>query len=587
MPPSVPPPSRRAHLLLLAALPLLLAVAALLPPAPRAVVAQGEPDATPTIMPTFEPWTPRATWVAIHSPERDGLWTGVRGATPPAMRAVHGVPLPGGGHEVWTVGDHCSVAVHRGDGWQRVSELESACAGQQTFDLRDVFVVGPNDLWAVGRYEGGPGLERDCVIEEPADRDDVDFEEGCGMIVRYDGADWRIMNHSAIGQPRPLPALNALDMKYAPEQEAWIGWIAGNDAAFDSLKAMILEFLDDGKGPNGEGRWRYTSTTRSTNITADLRAAKIISADEAWIVGEHGHEAWYRTANGQPGDWGARGKSGKDHLYAMDMTDQLYGWDGGQKGRMNRYIGFCHDDDPETACWFDNKDRPIRPPSGPPLTVDVWSIDLLRRGVGWVVGGQTSASSTIAFLQPDEKWYTVPVEGDPVVALYDVWMLDDDLGWAVGEEGTILEYRVDPDAAPATGTATLPPTHTATPLPTGVASPTATSASGSATATAGPAASPTAVASATPPLGATPTTAPPSPTPGATLSATLPPPTAGPTHTAAPSTTPIGSTPEVTPSTAPPSATPDTMATAAATATPTPSTPITRRIYLAFALRGR
>ncbi len=551
----------------------------------RAVVAQGNPTLVPTIMPTFEPWTPAAPWMVQHAVDADPLWTATRGGTPPALNAVHGVVLPGGGHEVWAVGDACSVAVHRGEGWQRVTAFEEMCAGLKRYDLRDVFVRGPGDLWAVGRYEGGSGLERDCVAATPISRDDVDYDEGCGMVVRHDGTGWSVFTFNDVGLARPLAPLNALDMLWDAGQELWFGWIAGNDTDTDSLKSLILEFLDDGRGPNGDGRWRYTATTRSTNISADLRAAKIISAEEAWIVGENGHEAWYKAAGDQPGDWGARGKSGKDHLYAMDMTDAQYGWDGGQKGRMNRYLGFCHDDDPETACWFDNKDRPIRPPSGPPLTVDVLGIDLLRRGVGWVVGGPTSGSSTIAYLQPDEHWYTVPIQGDPRVALNDVWMAHDGLGFAVGDEGTIIELRADGMPPTATGTATLP-----------VATSTSTATTGSPIASGTPdsPASPTPSGVGTATAEATPTPPGGSPPPGPTASAspTSSPPdgtAATPTDTPAPGPTSSPSA-EPSPTSLREPSTPTQIAMPSSLPPPTPTVDRgvgTRTIYLPFAYRRR
>jgi len=474
----------------------LLPVAARIPPRADARPAAQAPS--PTASPTLEDWRPQATWRRVHGPGAEPLWSGPR---TPDLLAVHGAAGADGALEAWAVGSACALARFDGAAWQRVRDLEPACAAGRAYDLRDVFVRSPGDAGAVGRYTGGSGADRDCVAEPPATPDDVEHADGCGAVARLEGGAWRIVPPAEWGISRVAPALNALDMLLDPATGRWHGWAFGNDADFDPAKAIILGFEDDGAGG---GRWWRSSIVN--NLADDMRAVKILSPTEAWAAGESGSESWYEVGPSGAGDWSRRGLSGRDHLYALDMTDPLYGWDGGWRGRMNHYDGNCHDDDPATACWFDNKAYPIRNLDDQTMTgIDVRGIDLVRRGVGWLVGERDSRRSTVAYLR-GERWHQVAVEGDPGRDLMGLWLASEHRGWAVGAEGVVLAYGAD--APPPTAIPTSTPTALAPPITPSQAAATATPSQ--------PPGTPTATAAATPTDRPTAPTAEPSATPVAT-----------------------------------------------------------------------
>jgi hypothetical protein len=471
--------------------PLLLALATCLAlwgvalsPSPQA--AGQAPSPTPT--PTLPAWTPQGAWRAVHAPERAPLWT----RDVPRLYAVHAIVDGARGALAWAVGEDCAVAVLEDGRWQVDQAAAALCDGPRDYDLRDVYVRGPDDIWAVGAYEGGEGLERTrCVAVAPTDRNDVDHDEGCGTVWRLSGGMWRAFHFQDFGMNLPIPALNGLDMMRDPDSETWVGWAAGNNNENDSIASIILEFVADDARMGADGAWRRTGRS-ITPIDEDFHDVKIVSPGEAWIVGEGGNESLFRAPPDGSGIWAAQGISGNDHLYAVDLSDQLYGWSGGQRGRMNHYDGNCHDDDPATACWFDNQGRPVRHPSSPDtgLGNEIRAVKLQSRGIGWLAGRRFSRSSFLAYLQPDHDWLVVDVADDPSQDLFGLHFDDAGRGWAVGEQGTILEYVLPEPTASAT------PTASPTPMATSTAEATATLVL-PATSTSEPTPPPSATASAT------------------------------------------------------------------------------------------
>ncbi len=458
--------------------------------------------------PTPRPAT--GTWGTIHSPAVAPLW----GNNPPTLRGIHVIETPSG-QVGYAVGDDGAMAHFDGETWRKVDDLDPRSTSPLTYHLNDVFVIAADDVWVVGAAEGDRVCQGDL----------------CGALLHYDGRKWGQIDKTTFGLPGRVPPMRAIDM--LPDAEGnWYGWIVGDDLLTDTLKALILRFMD--------GRWRVW--TGPNNFARHLQDVKIMSPSEAWLVGEAGVESWYTEKDSGQGSWAPLGKSGADDLYALDLADPLYGWDGGAAGRMNRYQGHCHDDSSDTQCWFDNQARPIRAGVGAPqvLTQTVWDIDMLTRDEAWLVGAAASRRSMVAYLDPvAELWYMVDIVDDPGVSLMALHMLSDRRGWAVGEKGTILEY-VDESAPTVTASPTDPPSATPSPTP-----------------------SPTFTASASAPS--------PSPTSTAALSVT-------------PTATVAGATTTATPS--PPS---DTPTEPAATASPTsaPTVIVNGWLYLPFAQKPR
>ena len=513
-------PTSRVSLLAATIASLLMLAFAFVSPQPGAAAPSAQ-ESTPIPSPTFTPYEPAGQWSAVHGPGVDLLWGPIEA---PTLNGVHVVRTESGGMDGWVVGDECALARFDGTEWTRDTALESLCGGLTHYDLRDVYVRSVDDVWAVGRVIGGSGaFARDCVAADPRN---IDRDEGCGFMMHFDGGSWRLLNPFDYGVIRVAAPLNAIDMKLDEASGEWQGWVVGNNATYSTLKAIILQFNHEGD------RWAVTGAT--TNLIEHLRDVRILSATDAWMVGDSGTESRYQIGAGDSrGQWRRLGLSGRDHLYAVDLTERDFGWDGGWRGRMNRYDGNCDDDDDTTPCWFDNQAFPIRNADGNQLTtIDVLAIDLLDLGVGWLAGLSDGRRSTIAYLSV-ENWHVAPVGSDPGRDLHGLFMYSESRGWAVGEDGTILEYAVaGPTETPGpTATETSSPTSTATEttVPSETPVPTATL-----------------VSSATPPASLTPTdptptvpTPPVEPTPTPTTFPDVPTPTPTAEPSSVPSVTPV------------------------------------------------
>jgi hypothetical protein len=260
-----------------------------------------------------------------------------------------------------------------------------------------------------------------------------------------------------------MGALNAIDMQQDAHGD-WYGWIVGDDAAFDRYKAVILGYTPT------QG-WRIWP---SPNIAKNLNDVRMVSTAEAWAVGQDGVESRYNEEGGE-GLWPPQGRSGSDTLYAVDMAERLSGWDGGFRGRLNKYRGHCHDEDPTTACWFQNEAMPIRTTTGGQWAITVYGIDLLDRHHGWLVGAASGRVSTVAWLSGAKDWTLFPVDGDPGKDLRGLQMLSEASGYAVGAGGVILRYQgVEAPTAPPTPTASAPASRTPTATASAPAAPSGT-----------------------------------------------------------------------------------------------------------------
>jgi hypothetical protein len=411
----------------------------------RVVLAQGGVTPSPTAVPA-------GTWRALHAPRKAPLWTG--GDTTRARPCGHedrsggerrGLVAPLCGIDMrqeddgawigWAAGEEGLLARYADGMWQKVDDLEPRKTNPKTYHLHDVFVAAADDVWAVGWVEG----DRACI--------------DCGVILHYDGRAWRQLERSEFGINSCVPVLNAIDMQ-KDEAGAWFGWIMGNEKDCLNGGAVVI-------GYDGEA-WKWF---RAPQLSINMHDVRILSRQEAWAVGELGSESYFDGRDGKFGDWPLQGRSGAHSLFAVDLADPTYGWDGGVIGRLNRYDGNCHDGDPDTPCWFDNQANPIKNAQGNKVTNSIYGIDMLSRTEGWLVGKEDSRISMIAHFAGDgARWDTVPVAEDPGKSLFDLFMLSERQGFAVGDEGVILEYTAAalPTAIPPTATATPTATRTAT-----------------------------------------------------------------------------------------------------------------------------
>jgi hypothetical protein len=487
-------------------------------------------------------WDPPGSWSLQHGPGVDALWAtgegrsdrpcgietakaGNRGTVSP-LCAVHGMREPGGDWVGWAVGEQGMLARYRGGAWEAVDDLAPRNTSPLTYHLHDVYVIGAEDVWAVGWVEG----DRSC---QGAD---------CGMVLHYDGSSWEMQPRTPMGIFACMERLNAIDMQYDPEF-GWYGWAVGDDTDCQSGGAVYLGLNYDLDKPD---IWRWFRVPQASRNMHDV---KIVARNDVWAVGDFGIESHFYKPENSP-SWSVYGKSGADDRYSIDLADPLYGWNAGIRGRLNRYMGACHDEDPGTQCWFDNQASPIQDLAGNKVLNSVYAIDLIDRDRGWLVGEEDGRRSMIAHFEENKRWRSDSIEGDPGKSLYGLHVIDESWAIAVGDEGTILEYRA---VAVTPATPTEPATATESPTPTEAAT-----------------GSPT--ASATDEPSATPGTPSPAPSPA---TATSPVPTPDdPTATPEPSATTPTPEPSATTPTRLPSATPS-------------RDPCDCRIYTPFLLKRR
>lgn len=203
----------------------LIGLALVLAPWARGGLAQPDVHAQARPTPTAGPFVPGGSWRGLHSPKTEPLWTsGIaprdrpcgeearkvparRGAVPP-LCGVHGRWVDGA-WTGWAVGEEGLLARYTDGAWRRVDDLAPRATAPKTYHLHDVFVVGPDDVWAVGWMEG----DRGC--------------EGCGVVLRYDGMRWQELDRYALGINSCVPPINALDLQQRRDG-SWFGWAIGD-----------------------------------------------------------------------------------------------------------------------------------------------------------------------------------------------------------------------------------------------------------------------------------------------------------------------------------------------------------------------
>lgn len=387
-------------------------------------------EASAPFAPTPTPVRPLG-WQGIHFPEYNPLpWSDI--ANPPVLNAIHGVNSETG-VKAWAVGEKGAVVHYDGTGWELDHRLESQPDGR-TLNLQDVFVTNPDSVWAVGN------------IVNP----DTNAREG--VLAHLDQNQWETATKEDLGT-NSLSPLNSIHL--VNESEKITGWAVGETPA-NRNQAEILRFM--------AGNW---SVYMGTNNNDTLYDVFTLSQDKAWAVGERGRETRYI---GEPRGWPAGHQGPPLPRLALSMTDPLYGWSVGSQGRMFEYIGGC--ENPDLNCWWENHFQATIGLDGNPVTNNINDVQLLLRNMGWLVGNklpeQRGNKSLVAFFDGEEQpgryfWYQVEIENDPQRDLQGIFMSSPYFGFAVGAEGTILKFEVEP---PPTATATETAENTPAPSET-------------------------------------------------------------------------------------------------------------------------
>ena len=233
-------------------------------------------------------------------------------------------------NDVWAVGDgHRHALIERWDGheWRRVPSPDT---GGSSSNLLAVTAVSARDVWAVGGYVVG--------------------NAGRALVEHWDGAEWRIVP-SPSPPPRPLTArpYDSLDALAASSpSDVWAVGEVTNVAPEGASNTLIEHW--DGK---------HWAVVASPNVAANgglpydhLFSVAAMSPSDAWAVG-----AWDTTPGfGGGGDhalierWNGRrwavsppfGLRARNYLQAVTARSATDAWAMGDEGIQNRRVLLAH-----------------------------------------------------------------------------------------------------------------------------------------------------------------------------------------------------------------------------------------------------
>ena len=267
-----------------------------------------------------------------------------------------------------------------------------------------------------------------------------------GLILKYDGQNWKISNslqqiekkitthsdslHADISDWGDIYTIRMIDSTH--------GWIAVNHhkkglyrlLEFNGsiwkpyphlfpLKLRSLDFLNNSFGITvGEGGgFQYLNNQWSIilqlPISLDFIAAKVISPNNLFIVGENGAILEKKTK------WSVLVSPSSETIRDMDFISQEEGWFVGKNGTILHY-----------------KNGTLIPEKAE-TSLDLWAIDMVNSNLGFIVGKQG-----IILQYNGTTWerHDMPIQAD----LHDIEMLDENDGWIVGGQGVIIKYGVAP-----------------------------------------------------------------------------------------------------------------------------------------------
>ena len=273
---------------------------------------------------------------------------------------------------------------------------------------------------------------------------DLGYCVGGPYILKWDGASWK-KDYELIPTP-PYNLATCYDVYFLNEDD---GWVAGGEGTASEGKVVILHwdgkawrrvpqslpmdylycifFLDENNGwvaGDGIAKWDGSNWVYETAIYA-VEDIFINSPTDGWAVSKSSERiyhydgtTWTRV---HEDPWGIK-------LYSVFFTSPERGWAAGwycisgtqsnilgyKKGRWGYYL---------EAPWTEGIRR------------DIYGLHFSDPGNGWAVGQRT-------FRWDGERWW---FGDDPPLdkrgMLYDVFTINENDAWAVGDGRTILHYQ--------------------------------------------------------------------------------------------------------------------------------------------------
>jgi hypothetical protein len=160
----------------------------------------------------------------------------------------------------------------------------------------------------------------------------------------------------------------------------------------------------------------------------------MLSADDAWAVGEYHHQGSALLHN-DGGGWQVVGNPLTHTLRAIDMLSDANGW----------VVGGDYRHEPAPIFHFDGSQL-VRAAS--PTTGTLLALDMIGDSAGWAAGSSRSGTQGVMAQYDGASWTSVPLPSG-AGALNDLEMIVEPGGgsptatdgWAVGNQRTLLRYN--------------------------------------------------------------------------------------------------------------------------------------------------
>jgi photosystem II stability/assembly factor-like uncharacterized protein len=354
--------------------------------------------------------------------------------------------------EGWAVGAAGSIYHYFGGSWNTFTSPVSTA-------LRSVFMVSPTEGWAVGdggiiiHYSAGtwsgpvsPGTTSNNLLSMFMTSSTEGWAFGAkGTILHYSGGSWTALPSNLV-PTSPVAVLNFNSVYFNAAND---GWAVGTDG-------VVLHF-------DGVNYGTVTSPTinnfTSTSFGPPLTGP--INPDDGWAVGNASATPSFEPTiyhwNGFSWSKGvAIGTTNNLNSVFMINSGDVWTVGGGPEHTASCTAALC----PVILHFTGGSWNTITPPPG---TYSLRSIFMVSSSEGWAVGAQPVPTTTAcaAPIPPATTcsaaiilhytvtggvgtWAIFPAPSSPgsIPALESVFMLNQNEGWAVGDNATILHYTV-------------------------------------------------------------------------------------------------------------------------------------------------
>lgn len=329
--------------------------------------------------------------------------------TPPVgnLKAISMVP-GSGGSDGWAVGSYGNILRWDGISWSSFSSPTDSY-------LVDVEMVSATYGWAVGyernvfQWDGSdwnaiefPIWEMGNIIEIAANSENdawaIAFDNGLFGIYHWDGSAWLLSDGNT----------NAISYN----DVAVVAGSNGSEVYIVGSGGHITEW-------NGDN-W----TPINDPYTHPISDAALITKDVGWAVASQFPISYGNILYWDGNKWEKDQLTDALTLGFVPGSGGTEGWAGGVFGSLYYW---------DNTAWTEVNS---------PVNVDINAIDILSSNDIWAVGGGYDLSlseyhGTIIHREGD-AWVVVM---SPTSILTDIDMVSTDFGWAVGEDGAILQWK--------------------------------------------------------------------------------------------------------------------------------------------------